>query len=165
MTRTVQRILDILKERNLLLERGSTEASPEAEKKPLDSRARVVKELVDTERKYVQDLEILQEYMRCLEREEIVSKDLIHNLFLNLNQLVDFQRRFLIRVETQNDLQPEQQNWGNLFVQYVRFSQDAEVSALRRSSNVYRKNHLLCMNHTLPTFTVPSFWLRSRENN
>lgn len=130
MTRTVQRILDILKERNLLLDRGSTEASPEAEKKPLDSRARVVKELVDTERKYVQDLEILQEYMRRLEREEVVSKDLIHNLFLNLNQLVDFQRRFLIRVETQNHLQPEQQNWGNLFVQYVCLPLEAGLFAV-----------------------------------
>lgn len=137
MTRTVQKILDILKERDLLLNRGSTEASPEAEKKPLDSRARVVKELVDTERKYVQDLEILQEYMRCLEREEVVSKDLIHNLFLNLNQLVDFQRRFLIRVETQNSLQPEQQNWGNLFVQYVCLPQRRRAVCYRRLSNMY----------------------------
>lgn len=121
VTKTVTKILDILKERNLLLNRGNSDQSTDtSEKKPLDNCARIVKELVDTERKYVQDLEILQEYMRCLEREEIVSKDLIHNLFLNLNQLVDFQRRFLIRVETQNDLPPEQQDWGNLFVQYEK---------------------------------------------
>jgi cell division control protein 24 len=120
VTKTVTKILDILKERNLLLNRGNSDQSADtSEKKPLDNRMRIVKELVDTERKYVQDLEILQEYMRCLEREEVVSKDLIHNLFLNLNQLVDFQRRFLIRVETQNDMPPEQQDWGNLFVQYV----------------------------------------------
>jgi cell division control protein 24 len=111
--------LDILKARNLLLNRGNSDQKEASEQKPLDSRARVVKELVDTERKYVQDLENLQDYMRCLEREEVVSKDVIHNLFLNLNQLVDFQRRFLIRVETQNDLPAEQQNWGSLFVQYV----------------------------------------------
>jgi len=103
-----------------LLNRVSSEESADtSEKKPLDSRARVVMELVDTERKYVQDLENLQDYMQCLEREEVVSKDLIHNLFLNLNQLVDFQRRFLIRVETQNSLSAHQQSWGNLFVQYV----------------------------------------------
>ena len=113
--------MDILQQRNLLLIRGNSDQSAEtAEQKPMDSKARIVKELVDTERKYVQDLETLQDYMRCLEREEIISKDLIHNLFLNLNQLVDFQRRFLIRVETQNDLPCEQQNWGNLFVQYVK---------------------------------------------
>ena len=82
----------------------------------------MVQELVDTERKYVQDLETLQDYMRALEADEVISKDLIHILFLNLNQLVDFQRRFLIRVETQNDLRPEQQTWGALFVEYVSWT-------------------------------------------
>ena len=119
MTRTVTKILDILKTRNLLLNRGATEGGEAQEKKPLDSRDHVVQEMVNTERKYVQHLENLQEYMRALEREEIVSKDVIHNLFLNLNNLVDFQRRFLIRVETQNDRSPKEQNWGSLFVQYV----------------------------------------------
>jgi cell division control protein 24 len=104
----------------LIVRDDADQNADNGEKKPLDNRARIVKELVDTERKYVQDLEALQDYMRCLEREEVVSKDLIHNLFLNLNQLVDFQRRFLIRVETQNSLSEEQQNWGHLFVQYVR---------------------------------------------
>lgn len=66
----------------------------------------------------MQDLENLQEYKRLLEKEEIVTKDLIHNLFMNLDALVDFQRRFLIRVETQNEQPPELQNWGSLFCQY-----------------------------------------------
>jgi cell division control protein 24 len=131
VTKTVTKILDILKERNLLLNRGNSDQSADtSEKKPLDNRMRIVKELVDTERKYVQDLEILQDYMRCLEREEVVSKDLIHNLFLNLNQLVDFQRRFLIRVETQNDMPPEQQDWGNLFVQYVSTQAPSNLTAV-----------------------------------
>lgn len=47
-----------------------------------------------------------------------MTRDLIHNLFMNLDALVDFQRRFLIRVETQNEQPPELQNWGNLFVSY-----------------------------------------------
>lgn len=94
----------------------------------------------------MQDLEILQEYMRCLEREEVVSKDLIHNLFLNLNQLVDFQRRFLIRVETQNDLPGEQQNWGSLFVQYVRIhSHPPRICRPSDVGRVNRKNHSLSM--------------------
>jgi len=106
--------------RNLLLKKKPSDTNrSSSERKPLDNRARVVQELVDTERKYVQDLETLQDYMRTLEANEVISKDLIHVLFLNLNQLVDFQRRFLIRVETQNDLLPEQQSWGALFVEYV----------------------------------------------
>ena len=136
MTKTVTRILDILQKRNLLLKREDTGLSAEAaESKPLDSRARIVKELVDTERKYVQDLEILQEYSRQLEKEEVVSKDVLHNLFLNLNQLVDFQRRFLIRVETQNSLPAEQQNWGSLFVQYV--SLHAQILGSNRSDTLF----------------------------
>lgn len=112
--------MDELKGRNLLLNKKPSDPNrSSSERKPLDNRARVVQELVDTERKYVQDLETLQDYMRTLEADEVISKDLIHVLFLNLNQLVDFQRRFLIRVETQNDLLPEQQSWGALFVEYV----------------------------------------------
>lgn len=122
VTRTVSKILDVLKQRNLLLNKGPSDNRSSSERKPLDNRARVVQELVDTERKYVQDLETLQDYMRALEADEILQKDLIHILFANLNALVDFQRRFLIRVETQNDLPFEQQNWGTLFVEYVSFT-------------------------------------------
>lgn len=123
VTRTVSKILDELKLRNLLLHKGppSDPNRGSSERKPLDNRARVVQELVDTERKYVQDLETLQEYMRALEADEVLGKDLIHILFANLNALVDFQRRFLIRVETQNDRPFEQQDWGTLFVEYVSF--------------------------------------------
>lgn len=123
VTRTVSKILDVLKLRNLLLHRGPSDPNrSSSERKPLDNRARVVQELVDTERKYVQDLETLQEYMRALEADEVLGKDLIHILFANLNALVDFQRRFLIRVETQNDRPFEQQDWGTLFVEYVSFT-------------------------------------------
>lgn len=37
---------------------------------------------------------------------------------MNLNVLLDFQRRFLIRIEQQNSLQLASQNWGQLFTQY-----------------------------------------------
>lgn len=110
------KILDILRDRKLLLNRGASDmAVVQTPQGPLDSRARIIQELVETERKYVQDLENLQDYMRYLDKEEAVTKDLMHGLFLNLNQLVDFQRRFLIKVETLNSSPPEQQNWGSLF--------------------------------------------------
>jgi cell division control protein 24 len=142
----------------LLLNRGSADQSLGSSlKKPLDNRARVVQELVDTERKYVQDLENLQDYMRCLESQEVISKDVIHNMFLNLNQLVDFQRRFLIRVETQNDLPVEQQNWGKLFVQYVTIL-FGNLQQISFSSDTIgsRKNLLLSMNRMLPTSMRPN---------
>lgn len=121
VTRTVSKILDVLAQKNLLLHKGPSDNRSSSERKPLDNRARVVQELVDTERKYVQDLETLQEYMKELEADEVLGKDQIHILFANLNGLVDFQRRFLIRVETQNDQPFEKQQWGMLFVEYVGF--------------------------------------------
>jgi len=90
-----------------------------ADKGPMSNRSKVVQELVDTERKYVQDLEILQSYMNALTKSEIVSLDFIHMMFLNLNSLVDFQRRFLIKVESLNILPPDQQRWGKLFLEFV----------------------------------------------
>ncbi|CAZ83580.1 unnamed protein product [Tuber melanosporum] len=151
VTRTVSRILDELKKRNLLLNKKPSDTNrSSSERKPLDNRARVVQELVDTERKYVQDLETLQDYMRTLEADEVISKDLIHVLFLNLNQLVDFQRRFLIKVETQNDLLPEQQSWGALFVEYETFAvyqpyasnfKNAQDLAIEERAKLEKKPH------------------------
>lgn len=127
----------------------------------MDSRDRVVEEMVNTERKYVQDLETLQEYMRALEREEIVSKDVIHNLFLNLNNLVDFQRRFLIRVETQNDRSSKEQNWGSLFVQYVRGPEEEVLG--EQALMVQRKNRSRYMNRMRQISTRRWSWRHRRQ--
>lgn len=60
MTRTVSLVLDVLEERNLLTSKtddGIVATGPEA---PKDNKAKVIAELLETERKYVQYLEILQ---------------------------------------------------------------------------------------------------------
>ncbi|KAF3902644.1 Kalirin [Dactylellina cionopaga] len=93
-----------------------------AEERPdlanLDKRGKTVYELLETERKYVQDLEALQDYMNALRAAEIVSNDTIHALFVNLNQLLDFQRKFLVSVETMYAMPPDDQKWGSLFRHY-----------------------------------------------
>ncbi|KAG5460002.1 MAG: CDC24 calponin-domain-containing protein, partial [Olpidium bornovanus] len=66
---------------------------------PMGNREKVVTELLETERKYVSDLEELQNYMRQLQQADVVSQETIRWLFVNLNSLVDFQRRFLIGIE------------------------------------------------------------------
>ena len=119
MTKAVSRVLDELQARNLLLKRNDGEGDQDTTAKPMDNRGRVVQELVDTERKYVQDLEALQDYMKTLQASEVAAPDLIHNMFLNLNSLVDFQRRFLIRVETVYAQPPEQQRWGQVMISHV----------------------------------------------
>jgi cell division control protein 24 len=77
----------------------------------------IISELVDTERTYVQHLELLQAFKKLVEEKGIVTGDIVHDIFLNLNSILDFQRRFLIRVEQINAQPPEVQNWGRLFVQ------------------------------------------------
>lgn len=63
----------------------------------------------------------IQDYQRQIQANDIITQDQIHNLFLNLNSLADFQRRFLIGVEA-NASQPfENQRFGNLFLQMVTF--------------------------------------------
>jgi cell division control protein 24 len=81
-------------------------------------REYIIDELVKTERTYVQHLELLQEFKKLVEEKGIVSGDQVHDIFLNLNALLDFQRRFLIRVEQTNAQPASEQNWGNLFVLY-----------------------------------------------
>ncbi len=76
----------------------------------------VVRELVDTERKYVQDLENLYDLKKTLEQRGIIPGDVVHNIFLNINAILDFQRKFLIRVETTNSMPQSRQEWGSPFV-------------------------------------------------
>lgn len=84
----------------------------------LTYRQNVVKEIVMTERDYVQQLETLQQFKNEIEEIGAIAGDAVHDIFLNLNALLDFQRRFLIRIEQQNSLPESEQNWGYLFTQY-----------------------------------------------
>jgi cell division control protein 24 len=78
----------------------------------------IVNELVTTERTYVQHLELLHAFKKLIEERGVISGDAVHDIFFNLNGLLDFQRRFLIRVEQTNILSEDEQNWGSLFVLY-----------------------------------------------
>lgn len=81
-------------------------------------RQHIVDELVNTERTYVQHLEILQAFKLQVEQQALINGDAIHNIFLNLNNLLDVQRKFLISVEQENAKDEDEQNWGVLFGRY-----------------------------------------------
>lgn len=83
---------------------------------PISQKEHIIEELLNTERNYIQHLEILQEFKRQVTG--AIAGDAIHDIFLNLNQLLDFQRRFLVRIEQQNRLSDSEQNWGKLFSYY-----------------------------------------------
>src|SRR6478735_3841712 len=81
-------------------------------------RDHIIRELVDTERKYVQDLENLHDLKKTLEQQGEIPGDTLHQIFLNINAILDFQRRFLIRVETTNSMSADAQRWGAPFIMY-----------------------------------------------
>lgn len=93
----------------------TTEKAPGGKKSQRDY---IVAELVETERKYVQDLENLHDLKQNLEQKNFIAGDVVHNIFLNINAILDFQRRFLIKIETTNTQPDEEQEWGLPFANY-----------------------------------------------
>lgn len=128
VTKTVNKVLDILEMSGKLPEPNDSEDSREGtdsggstneqSPKTMTRRMYILRELVETERQYVHHLQNLQALKKELEEVGALKGDAIHNIFLNLNNLLDFAQRFLIRVEQQNEIPAEQQNWGRLFVHY-----------------------------------------------
>ena len=121
VTKVVNKVLNILDQRGLLIR--STQPDPDnnddnVAPQKLTYRQNIVKEIVTSERTYVQHLELLQQFKNEIEEAGAIPGDAVHDIFLNLNALLDFQRRFLIRIEQQNSLPESQQNWGQLFIQY-----------------------------------------------
>ncbi|CEP09703.1 hypothetical protein [Parasitella parasitica] len=112
---TIDLILQLMEEKGIISTNDS--ANRNSSNAPKDTRDKVVHELLETERKYVQDLEILQNYMHELQIQDVLNANTIHYLFGNLNSLVDFQRRFLIHLEEIGEKPAEEQNFGALFRQ------------------------------------------------
>lgn len=165
----VNKVLDMLQERNLLLhsEVNNSPTAPEKTRKKT-RRDYIIAELVDTERKYVQDLETLQQFKLGVEEKGEVTGDKIHAIFLNLNALLDFQRRFLIRIETTNSLPEEQQNWGQIFIQsqdsfrvyepYIANQQYADEQAMLEFDKLQKVGHRITSDRaTLSGFLMKPF--------
>ena len=127
VTKQVNRVLDILELSGKLLPAPESLAARDEPKdvevnggppRQLTRRQHILKELVETERQYVHHLLNLQSLKKELEECGALTGDSIHSIFLNLNNLLDFAQRFLIRVEQHNELPEESQNWGKLFTHY-----------------------------------------------
>lgn len=117
----VNRVLDVLVQQGVIsadrdeATRGGADPSTGSKK---SQREHIIAELVNTERTYVKHLELLEAFKKLVAEKGIINGDTVHAIFFNLNALLDFQRRFLIRIE-QTNAQPEpEQNWGKLFVLY-----------------------------------------------
>lgn len=122
VTIVINYVLDIAQQRGLLKQPSTPYPEegffPAGEDVKMTYRDRIVRELVDTERKYVQDLENLHDLKKTLEQRGTINGDTAYQIFLNINAILDLQRRFLIRVETTNSMPSERQEWGSPFVGY-----------------------------------------------
>lgn len=120
VARVVNRVLDVLVQRGLVEDVRPTASDFEQAEKGMKrtQRQHIIAELVKTERTYVQHLELLQDFKHLVVEKGVIPGDAVHDIFLNLNALLDFQRRFLIRVEQTNALSEDEQNWGRLFLLY-----------------------------------------------
>lgn len=114
--------------------------------KDLDLRLRVIREIIDTEQKYVADLDKLQSYAEELRLDEIISAESHYRIFANLDKLVDFQRRFLMQMEAKltksvlNDVQASYKGGiAKLFIEN------------ERGFNVYET---FCPNHQCASDTI-----------
>jgi len=131
---------------------------------PKDTRDKVVYEMVETERKYVQDLEILLEYKNELQKQSILPPDTVHYIFGNLSSLLDFQRRFMIQIEDVADKSPQEQRFGLLFVQmeeafqvYEPFCanyQAAQDIVLQECSKLQKLSDILNPTYELPSMLI-----------
>jgi len=80
----------------------------------------IVRELVETERKYVQDLEVMQKYSQAATQMNALDRETIHLLFPGLKDLLNFQRKFLIKLESMAEQPWGDQSWGFPFTENVR---------------------------------------------
>ncbi|RDW64964.1 CDC24 calponin [Coleophoma cylindrospora] len=120
VTQVINIVLDVAGSRGFLLttEAGADAPTTVVAGSQMSYRDHVVKELVDTERKYVQDLENLHELKKIIEQKGVIPGDVVHDIFLNINAILDFQRRFLIKIETTNSQPDARQEWGLPFTNY-----------------------------------------------
>ena len=114
----VNRVLDILEMQGQLKRPSETVAPNPVGKGKLTKKEHILKELLETERDYVHHLQNLQALKKELEETGALTGDASHQIFLNLNNLLDFAQRFLIRMEQHYALPEDMQNWGDLFIQH-----------------------------------------------
>ncbi|KAK7206137.1 hypothetical protein BZA70DRAFT_294438 [Myxozyma melibiosi] len=168
VTRTVHLVLDLWDDATQSSPSPTTAeestSSVSTDSLPSNHRSKVVQELLQTERRYVQDLERLHVYMKQLQHEEIVSADTIHFLFPNLNALVDFQRKFLVGVETNARMPQSQQRFGALFLSaelafavyetYASQQKRASDLAIHEAPKLAKLSHLIEPSYELPSILI-----------
>ncbi|KAJ3119199.1 hypothetical protein HK100_000427 [Physocladia obscura] len=124
-----------------------TSTTPNVISSPLENRSRVLKEMIETERAYVFSMEQLKLYENELRTSRLFTKDTITLLVSNLDELLDFQRRFSVGMEVTVNLGVFEHRIGQLFILnedafavYFRFCRNYQrASDFVRSQTEYLK--------------------------
>ncbi len=72
---------------------------------------------------------LYQRYATALAQTNTIDQDTIHLLFPGLNKLLNFQRKFLIKLESIWELPWNQRLWGLPFTECVRTSLSCDLDA------------------------------------
>ncbi|KAH6967724.1 Dbl homology domain-containing protein [Ilyonectria sp. MPI-CAGE-AT-0026] len=78
----------------------------------------ITRELVETERKYVANLENLYDLKKSLEEMDTIPGEKIEQICPKIDAILDFQHRFLSQLETINSMPSSSQHWGTPFLMY-----------------------------------------------
>lgn len=172
VVRTVNELLNLMEAVGLLVPGTPVLDDPAVtDASPRDKHAMVAQELLESERRYVHDLETLQAYVALVISANVLPTDTVYLIFGNLDPLVDMQRRFLLRLE-ENALKPaDSQQLGYIFhsmedefslyeqfcANYARALQiiSDESKALQRLSSLpSAQNAYLEPTYELPTYLI-----------
>ncbi|KAF7328890.1 Rho guanine nucleotide exchange factor scd1 [Mycena venus] len=81
------------------------------------ARNNIIREMVETERKYVRDLEVMQNYATVFSNSALLPRPTIYLIFSNLTEILAFQRKFLLGLEVIHALPWQEQRWGRHFLE------------------------------------------------
>ncbi|KAJ6608324.1 Dbl homology domain-containing protein [Mycena sp. CBHHK59/15] len=124
----------------------------------------IIREIVETERKYTHDLDTMQKYATALSQRNLIDPETIELLFPNLTKLLNFQRELLVCFEGTAELEWQNQRWGWHFLQAeeefsvyepycVNYPNAAELM-LANEHNLAPLNHLINVRNELPAFLI-----------
>ncbi|OCL13200.1 hypothetical protein AOQ84DRAFT_333018 [Glonium stellatum] len=76
---------------------------------------------VTVERTHVSELALLHSFKEHVVRNAVLSGDEVHVIFLNLDSVLDMNRRFLVAVEQLYSRSHQDVDWANLFLTWVHY--------------------------------------------
>ncbi|KAH6912989.1 Dbl homology domain-containing protein [Coprinopsis sp. MPI-PUGE-AT-0042] len=122
--------------------------------------ANVLRELVETERKYVRCLETLQIYANELDKQKILEQDTIHQLFPGIDGMLDFHQQLLVQFEAISEQPPSKQRLGQCLVN----CEDGFSVCVQYCTQSESASDLLVY-HEADLVVGPPHWLSSRTSS